>query len=78
MLCTRAHKNKNLVTELVWAYLRLAPIHWALSDETGSPCSRVGGRSVIVLSLLCTEPRSSLMSLDKHLRTAEEEGRQCG
>lgn len=53
-------------------HLHLAPSHWAPHDETQSPCSKVGGHSATDLARLSTVPRSSLTSLDKHLRTAEE------
>lgn len=64
----------NIITGLVWImqYLRLAPSRWAPPGETQCPCRRAGGRSVTDIALLCTEPRSSLMFLDTHLRTAEE------
>lgn len=61
---------------IIIQYLHLAPSHRALPDETESPCSREGSHSVTILALLCTDPQSSLMSLDKYLWTAEQEGRQ--
>lgn len=57
-------------------HLHLAPSHWAQCDETESPCNGVGDRSVTFLVLLCTEPQSSLMSLDTDRRTAEERRRE--
>lgn len=61
------------VTGLLWTiqYLHLAPSRWALHDGTPILCSRASGRSVTDLAPLCTEPGSSLMSLDTNLRTAE-------
>lgn len=56
----------------IHVYLHPAPIHWAQSDETESLYSRVGSHSVTVLALLCTDPQSSWMSLDKYLRRAEQ------
>lgn len=62
----------TLLRDKCGPYLHLGPSRWAPHDETQSPCSKVGWRSVTDLALLCTKPQSSSMSLDKHLRKAEQ------
>lgn len=62
----------HYIDVFIHVYLHPAPIHWAQSDETESLYSRAGSHSVTVLALLCTDPQSSWMSLDKYLRRAEQ------